>query len=105
MFSVNTSLLEVFVLAVLAKDDAYGYALTQEIRELVDVSETALYPVLRRLFKEGLLEDYSEVYMGRLRRYYTLSEAGKQQFKKYKKEWKEYRIKIDKVLFDEEDTL
>ena len=103
MFTVNTALLDAFVLAVLSRGDTYGYALTQEVRTKIDVSESTLYPVLRRLQKGGFLETYDEPFMGRMRRYYRLTESGKSQNELYKKEWKDYKNRVDSVLLEEDD--
>jgi PadR family transcriptional regulator PadR len=54
-YQLTAPLLDACVLGILAKGDAYGYTLTQKVRELVDISESTLYPVLRRLQKDGLL--------------------------------------------------
>ena len=67
-----------------------------------EVSESTLYPVLRRLQKGGFLETYDQPYMGRNRRYYRLTEAGRAQIAVYKREWKEYKEKVDAVLLEEE---
>lgn len=104
MFTVNTALLDAFVLAILARSDTYGYALTQEVRTKIDVSESTLYPVLRRLQKNGWLETYDEPYMGRNRRYYHLTESGQEQIAVYKEEWVQYKSKVDAVLLNEEDA-
>lgn len=101
MFTVNTALLDAFVLAILARGDTYGYALTQEVRKKIDVSESTLYPVLRRLQKNGWLETYDEPFMGRNRRYYHLTEEGKSQIAVYKSEWEQYKKKVDDVLLNE----
>lgn len=103
MFTVNTALLDAFVLAVLSRGDTYGYALTQEVRKRIDVSESTLYPVLRRLQKNGYLETYDEPYMGRNRRYYRLTEAGSQQCAVYRSEWLLYKEKVDAVLLAERE--
>ncbi|MEG0912141.1 MAG: PadR family transcriptional regulator [Oscillospiraceae bacterium] len=102
MFTVNTALLDAFVLSVLSRGDAYGYALTQEVRKMIDISESTLYPVLRRLQKNGFLDTYDEPYMGRNRRYYTLTDEGKAQNMSYRQEWKIYKEKVDAVLLEEE---
>jgi PadR family transcriptional regulator PadR len=102
MFTVNTALLDAFVLAILAKGDTYGYALTQEVRTRIDVSESTLYPVLRRLQKNGWLETSDEPYMGRNRRYYRLTPTGKAQMEIYQNEWEQYKTKVDSVLLDSE---
>ena len=57
-FQIGSVLLDACVLAILAKEDTYGYRLTQQIKETLGVSESTLYPVLRRLQKEELLETY-----------------------------------------------
>lgn len=103
MFTVNTSLLDAFVLAILARRDTYGYALTQEVRSRIDVSESTLYPVLRRLQKSGFLVTYDEPYMGRNRRYYRLTEEGRTQNELYRTEWENYKQKVDAVLLGNEE--
>ncbi len=104
MFSINTALLDAFVLAVLVKGDTYGYALTQEMRKRIEVSESTLYPVLRRLQKNGFLDTYDLPYMGRNRRYYRLTESGRAQLLVYKQEWQVYKEKVESVLFEEEEN-
>lgn len=73
-FTIGSTLLDACVLAVLAREDAYGYRLTQQIRQVVEISESTLYPVLRRLQKDGAVRSYDQPYMGRNRRYYQLTE-------------------------------
>ena len=102
MFTVNTALLDAFVLAVLSRGDTYGYALTQEVRAKIDVSESTLYPVLRRLQKSGYLDTYDEPYMGRNRRYYRLTPQGVKQIELYQAEWSDYKKRVDSVLLQEE---
>lgn len=97
-FQLGASLLDACVLAVLHEKDAYGYNLTQEVKAVIPVSESTLYPVLRRLTKEGCLETYDEEHMGRNRRYYRLTEKGKEQYKFYVTEWNKFRSRIDSVL-------
>ena len=75
-FPISASLLDALVLAIVSKEDTYGYKITQEIREAIDMSESTLYPVLRRLLKEECLESYDKEYMGRNRRYYRVTTAG-----------------------------
>ena len=68
-FPLGAPLLDACVLAVLEKEDAYGYSLTQRMKEVVELSESTLYPVLRRLQKDGYLTTYDQPYQGRTRRY------------------------------------
>jgi len=78
-FPISASLLDALVLAIVSKEDTYGYKITQEIREAIDMSESTLYPVLRRLLKDECLESYDKEYMGRNRRYYRVTTAGAAQ--------------------------
>ena len=98
VFQLGSSLLDACVLATLHKEDTYGYRLTQEVKRVMDISESTLYPVLRRLMKEGYLETYDQQHMGRNRRYYRLTEAGKEKYREYVKEWDEFSDKVSDIL-------
>ncbi len=102
-FQVGASLLEACVLAALSKEDLYGYLLTQEIQKVVDISESTLYPVLRRLKKQGFLETYDRSYQGRNRRYYKITKAGEDMLCAYREEWCDYVKRIDTLLGGEQD--
>lgn len=97
-FQLGAALLDACVLSVLSREDAYGYKLTQEVREVMDISESTLYPVLRRLQKDECLEIYDMPYQGRNRRYYKITTRGKDVLEVYLEEWKLYVEKINKVL-------
>jgi len=98
VFQLGSPLLDACVLAVLKKGDAYGYVLTQEIQQAIDISESTLYPVLRRLQKEGNLTTYDQPFQGRNRRYYKLTEQGELRFNYFLNEWTQYKSSIDKLL-------
>lgn len=97
-FKIESALLEACVLAVLSKGDTYGYVLTQSMKKVLDISESTLYPVLRRLQKEAYLRTYDEPFQGRNRRYYTVTEKGKEKYEEYKKDWNGYKERIDSLL-------
>lgn len=97
-FQLGTALLDTCVLSVIAKEDTYGYVLTQNIKELINISESTLYPVLRRLQKENYLVTYDKSYQGRNRRYYKMTDLGHKKLKEYKTQWDEYKNKIDRIL-------
>ena len=97
-FQLGSALMDACVLAVLTRGDTYGYVLTQQVRGIMDISESTLYPVLRRLQKDGCLETYDQSFQGRNRRYYKITEMGKEKYKEYIKKWDEYKFKIDKIL-------
>lgn len=97
-FKIESALLEACVLAVLSKGDTYGYVLTQSMKQVLDISESTLYPVLRRLQKNEYLRTYDQPFQGRNRRYYAVTEKGKEKYEEYKKDWKEYKEQIDSLL-------
>lgn len=98
VFQLGSALLDACVLSVLSKGDAYGYTLTQQVKEVVDISESTLYPVLRRLQKEHYLETYDQPYQGRNRRYYRLTPTGAEKCQYYRQEWKLFQQSINQLL-------
>lgn len=97
-FQLGASLLDACVLSVLTREDTYGYVLTQNVREIMPISESTLYPVLRRLQKDGYVDTYDQAYQGRNRRYYKITDLGRKQYKEYVDEWFEYKNNVDKIL-------
>lgn len=97
-FGLTSQMLDACVLAVVAREDVYGYVLTQNIRAIVDISESTLYPVLRRLQKDGLLETYDQPFNGRNRRFYSITESGKDRLAQYLLEWQTYKTNLDTIL-------
>lgn len=97
-FKIESSLLDACTLAILSRGDTYGYEITQSMRRAIAVSESTLYPVLRRLQKEDLCRTYDEPYQGRNRRYYSITAEGRTKLKEYQNQWKDYRNAIDTFL-------
>lgn len=97
-FAVASALLDACVLGVLSREPTYGYDLTQRIKETIDVSESTLYPVLRRLLKDDLLSAYDEPFDGRNRRYYNVTAKGKDVLSDYTEDWQSHKQNIDKLL-------
>ncbi|MGI5959049.1 MAG: PadR family transcriptional regulator [Massiliimalia sp.] len=97
-FNISSALLEACVLSSLEQEDAYGYILTQKVKEVMSISESTLYPVLRRLLNTGYLMAYDQPFQGRNRRYYHLTDVGKDQLETYRKDWIIYRGQVDKIL-------
>jgi len=102
-FPVSAGLLDAMVLSVVEKEESYGYKITQELCTAVSVSESTLYPVLRRLQKSGMLETYDMAFQGRNRRYYKLTPDGKSTLEQYRKDWLVYRNSIENIIFAEGD--
>lgn len=100
VFNTGAALLDAIVLAVVSKEEegTYGYKITQDVRSAIELSESTLYPVLRRLQKSGYLEVYDRECAGRNRRYYKVTEEGSKQFCIYRDAWNEYAHKIQMIF-------
>ena len=98
VFTTGSALLDAVVLSVVSLEGTYGYKITQDVRQVMDVSESTLYPVLRRLQKDGFLETYDMEFQGRNRRYYKITSNGMILLDKYRSEWVSYKSGIDKIL-------
>ena len=102
-FPLGAPLLDACVLAVLEKEDAYGYSLTQRMKEVVELSESTLYPVLRRLQQSGCLTVSDKPFQGRNRRYSAITPAGRALLAGSRTEWARYRGQIEELLLDEKE--
>ena len=96
---ITAELLDGLVLAILKQDDYYGYALTQKVKNVIDVSESTMYPVLRRLKKNGDLTTYDKSFQGRNRRYYQITDVGKQHLQEILQLWEEYKSNLDRIFY------
>lgn len=100
VFNTGAALLDAVVLAVVSREPrgTYGYKITQDVRAVLEVSESTLYPVLRRLQKDGSLMTYDEQFGGRNRRYYKITEDGIKKLEGYKEAWEEYAARISGIF-------
>lgn len=100
VFNTGAALLDAVVLAVVSREEegTYGYKITQDVRQALEVSESTLYPVLRRLKKDGCLEVYDKECGGRNRRYYKITADGMAQLCLYENEWKRYSKRISDIF-------
>lgn len=100
VFNTGAALLDAIVLAVVSKDEegTYGYKITQDVRQVIEVSESTLYPVLRRLQKEGYLFVYDREFGGRNRRYYQITDVGTEKLLGYRREWEIYSANITSLF-------
>lgn len=100
VFNTGAALLDAIVLAVISREPEglYGYKITQDVRKAIDVSESTLYPVLRRLQKDECLAVYDMEFGGRNRRYYKITSKGWAQLNLYQSEWDSYSMKITGIF-------
>lgn len=97
-FPVSASLLDAIVLAIVSRAPTYGYRITQDVRQVMDISESTLYPVLRRLLKDGCLTTHDQAVDGRMRRYYAISPAGHTRLQEALRDWAVFRDSIEQVF-------
>lgn len=86
---LKRGLLDVCVLAAIKDEESYGYQIVKDMKPYVDISESTLYPILRRLETAELLTVRSAEHNGRLRKYYRITEAGLSRIQAFKEEWRE----------------
>ena len=86
---LKRGLLDVCVLSAIQKEDSYGYQIIKDMKPYVEISESTLYPILRRLEAAQLLTVRSAEHNGRLRKYYHITEAGRKRIETFKTEWNE----------------
>ena len=86
---LKRGLLDVCVLASIKDEASYGYKIIKDIEPFVDVSESTLYPILRRLEASSCLTVTTEIYNGRLRKYYHITPLGRARIDAFMQEWEE----------------
>lgn len=89
--------IEICVLATMLKEDTYGYKLIKDVSEYIEISESTLYPILRRLESSGCVYVRTEEYNGRLRKYYGITIKGKERIKEFLEEFKDV-MKVYKFI-------
>ncbi|MGF7437229.1 PadR family transcriptional regulator [Lentilactobacillus senioris] len=95
---ISSELLDGLVLSLLTREDYYGYAITQEIQKTINISDSTMYPVLKRLQKNDWLTTYDQPFQGRNRRYYRITEAGTQHLEQLLGAWKTYKKNLDGIF-------
>jgi PadR family transcriptional regulator PadR len=91
--------LEICVMALLAKRPYYGYELVESISQTIELSEGTIYPLLKRLKDAGLVSTYlEESNAGAPRKYYKLTATGIDEVQKLTLDWKDFISKVNKLL-------
>lgn len=106
---LKRGLLDICVLASLATDDSYGYKIIKDVSSAIEISESTLYPILKRLEAGGYLTVYSVEHNSRLRKYYRLTESGKEKVLDFLREWGEvmnvYHFIQQQMMITESETI
>ena len=95
---LKRGLLDACILAVLARGESYGYKISQDAGPVMELSESTLYPALRRMEQQGWLMTRPEAYNGRLRKYYCITEAGEARLRDFRGEWREVKRVVDYIM-------
>lgn len=86
--------LEICVLSAMARGETYGYQLLRDLKPVMEITESTLYPILRRLEVAGSLMVRTETHNNRQRKYYMLTEGGRKRIDEFLSDWKE----VEKVV-------
>ena len=97
-YPVSALLIEFLILSVVESQDSYGYEISQTVKMVASIKESTLYPILRKLETGGYLTTYSQEFQGRKRKYYSITDSGKEQLMYLNKEWISYRDTIDGII-------
>ena len=102
---LKRGLLDICVLAAIKSEDSYGYKIVKDMSPYIDVSESTLYPILRRLEASSLLTVYSLEHNGRLRKSYRITAEGLDRLRSFEDEWREivaiYKFVVKEGAFDD----
>lgn len=86
---LKRGLLDVCVLAAIKSEDSYGYKIIKDMKPYLEMSESTLYTILKRLELAGLITVRTAVHDGRLRKYYHITRAGLGRLEDFREEWRE----------------
>lgn len=100
---LKRGLLDICVLAAIKNQDSYGYQIIKDMKPYVTITESTLYPILRRLEAAQQLTVRSVEHSGRLRKYYHITPAGLKRIDEFKEEWQEI-VSIYQFIVREEQT-
>lgn len=97
-YPLNPVLMELLVLAMICQGDSYGYQISQQMKTISNLKDSALYPVLRRLAQNQYVDIYDQQYQGRNRKYYRITEAGRRQKEFLEQEWMTHVQAVFEIL-------
>ena len=92
---MKRGMVEVCILSLLTREDSYGYQLIKDVEPIMTLSESTLYPVLRRLEAAGCLTVYSVEHNSRLRKYYAITDEGRKRIAAFMAEWADVKRVYD----------
>ena len=100
---LKRGLLDVCVLTAIRNEDSYGYKIIKDMKPYIEMSESTLYTILKRLETAGMLTVHTAEHGGRLRKYYHITKAGLGRIEDFKEEWREVMSIYSFVMKEEND--
>lgn len=94
LYPLTPPLMEMLILTIINKEDSYGYQISQELKSVSNLKDSALYPVLKRLSENGFVQVYDRQIQGRNRKYYRMTEQGRNYYRTLVLGWTEYTDRI-----------
>ena len=98
---LKRGILDVCVLAAIKDEDSYGYKIIKDLKPYIELSESTLYTILKRLESSGMLTVRTAEHGGRLRKYYRITKAGLRKIEDFKEEWREVMLIYEFVSKEE----
>lgn len=98
---LKRGMLDVCVLAAIKDEDSYGYKIIKDVKPYIELSESTLYTILKRLESTGMLTVRTAEHDGRLRKYYRITELGLLRIEEFKREWREVMLMYQFVTKEE----
>ncbi len=97
-FSISTDMLQFLVLSVIEQEDSYGYQISQRLKPVSNAKDSTLYPILKRMQDDGLVQVYDRQIQGRNRRYYRITSQGMELCRQRKKDWEAWKKAMEQIL-------
>ncbi|MCI8531080.1 MAG: PadR family transcriptional regulator [Lachnospiraceae bacterium] len=98
IFPLSPPMFDLLILSITEQEDSYGYQLSQKIKNVSGVKDSTLYPILKRLQEQGFLTVYDQPFQGRNRRYYRITDSGRERYQELMEEWQLHKEAIDRIL-------
>ena len=99
---LKRGLLDVCVLAAIKNEDSYGYQIIKDMKPYIELSESTLYTILKRLEGANMLTVRTAEHGGRLRKYYRITEEGRRRIEDFKQEWQQIMLIYQFVTKEDE---
>lgn len=105
IYPFTAPLLDFLVLSIISKEDSYGYQISQQLKQVATMKDSTLYPILKRLSDSGYVDTYDQPFQGRNRKYYRITDSGRQQQQLLLEEWQAYTNAITAILQRQPETM